>query len=186
MGGLCLEQDPPEVPGNCRAVLEVAVEHESKELAALWGKSGVLSYFLGNVGDNGLRASFEKNLVFDECCHQVPGTSLAGTLITVLLPRSVFDEDCKRFFQVDDFPIQDMVPHDQHRDSLWQNKNEMPEVQGKIITLTCFLEMLLAGNTATCPPWSGSSIAEQPQWTTHPRALFCPGKRIFIFRNVTF
>lgn len=117
MGGLCSEQDPPVVQRSCRAVLEVAVEHESTELAALWGKSEVLSYFLGDVGDNGLRAGFEKDLVFDECCHQVPGASLAAKLITVL-PWSVFDKDCKRFLQVDDFPIQDMMPHDQHGDSL--------------------------------------------------------------------
>lgn len=66
-----------------------------------------------------------------------------------------------------------MMPHDQNRDSLWQNKNKMPEVQGKVITLRCFLEMLLAGNAGTCTPWSGSTTAEQPQWTTHPHALFC-------------
>lgn len=91
MGGECLDPDPPEVPGNCPSVLEVAVKHESRELAALWGKSGVLSYFLGYVGDNGLGASFEKNLAFDECCHQVLGASFTATLITVLLRRSVFD-----------------------------------------------------------------------------------------------
>lgn len=98
----------------------------------------------------------------------------------------MFDKDSKRFLQVDDFPIQDMMPHDQNRDSLWQNKNKMPEVQGKVITLRCFLEMLLAGNAGTCTPWSGSTTAEQPQWTTHPHVLFCPGKRIFTIQTVTF
>lgn len=58
---------------------------------------------------------------------------------------------------MDDFSIQDMMPHDQHRDSLWQNKNEMPEVQGKVITLRCLLEMLLASNTGTSTPWHDST-----------------------------
>lgn len=71
----------------------------------------------------------------------------------------MFNKDCKWFLQVDDFPIQDMMPHDQHRDSLWQNKNEMPEVQGKVITFRCLLEMLLGGNAGTSTP---STIAEKP------------------------
>lgn len=169
MGGLCLEQDPPGVPGNRPAVLEVAGGHESKELAALEGKSEVLSYFLGDVGDDGLGTSFEKDLIFDECSHQVPGATLAAKFITILLPGRVFNKDGKRFLQVDDFPIQDMMPHDQHRDSLWQNKNEMPEVQGEVITFKCLLEMLLGVNAGTSTP---STTAEKPQRITHPHILF--------------
>lgn len=169
MGGLCLEQDPPGVPGNRPAVLEVAGGHESKELAALEGKSEVLSYFLGDVGDDGLGASFEKDLVSDECCHQVPGATLAAEFITILLPGSVFHKDGKRFLQVDDFPIQDMMPHDQHRDSLWQNKNEMPKAQGKVMISKCLPETLSGDNAGTSTP---STTAGKPQRTTHPHILF--------------
>lgn len=143
--------------------------HESKELAALEGKSEALSYFPGDVGDDGLGASFKKDLVFDECCHQVPGATLTAKCITVLLPRSVFNKDSKRSLQVDDLPVQDVMPHDQHRGSLWQNKKETPEVQGKVIKFRCLPEMLLGDDAGTSTP---STTAEKPQQTTHPHILF--------------
>lgn len=112
------------------------------------------------------------------------GASLAGKLITIL-PRSVFDKDSKRFLEVDDFPIQDMMSHDQHRDSLWQNKNEMPEVQDKVITLQCLLEKLLAGSAGTSTPcwlyhcWM-ATLNKPP---LHNFSLFlAPGKRSSTFR----
>lgn len=186
MGGLCLEQDPPGVPGNRPAVLEVAGGHESKELAALEGKSEALSYFPGDVGDDGLGASFKKDLVFDEGCHQVPGATLTAKCITVLLPRSVFNKDGKRSLQVDDLPVQDVMPHDQHRGSLRQNKKETPEVQGQVTKFRCFQrcsqEVMLA------PPLPLPLLRSHNGQPTLISFLFfpAPGKRISTFRTMTF
>lgn len=49
-----------------------------------------------------------------------------------------------------------MMPHDQHRDSLWQNKKEMPEVEGQVVPLRCLLKLLLAAMLA--PPLPGLAL----------------------------
>lgn len=54
----------------------------------------------------------------------------------------MFDKNSKRFLQVDDFPIQDVMPHNQHRNSLWQNKNKTLEVQDKVQDKTQVAAML--------------------------------------------